>query len=208
MSGNTVPKIRLIDDLSAPGTNRTVTTTEKLNLGGIDEAVGIAKLFVLSAAETQAVFKTEDGPDICCLVHEEWHKTKAVCKGRTLDLKAAYKQLAVNAADYDVSLVTVYNPKKKQPEMWRLLALPFGATASVYSFNRMARVIERIMSSVLKLLVSGYFDDYAQLEDSRLTKSATDSSEALLVLIGWTFAKSGKKYFVCLRLCLHFLAPR
>ena len=48
--------------------------------------------------------------------------------------------------------------------------LPFGACASVTSFNRVSRLLQRIMQEAL-VMGFNYFDDYPLLELSSLTGS-------------------------------------
>ena len=104
------------------------------------------------------------------MTHIDWLATPPKVKGRTLDLKSAYKQLGVHGDDSNISLATVWNPRQSRQEGWLLRALPFGSSASVYAFNSCARILERILSHLLWLLVSGYFDDFAQLEDDTKPK--------------------------------------
>ena len=188
-------KIRLIDDLSVSGANRTVEATERLDLGGIDESVGLAKTLVKLSSTGLHRLPIFGYEDAVFVTNKDWIDRPPKVLGRTLDLKSAYKQLGVNQEDACLSQTTVWNPRKKQQEAWLLRALPFGSSASVYAFNSCARILERILSHLLWLLVSGYFDDFAQLEDVLLKQSAENSSECILTILGWEFAKSGGKYF-------------
>jgi hypothetical protein len=54
--------------------------------------------------------------------------------GRSFDLKSAYKQLAISPNSLSYAFVAVHNPDKGRAEVFQLLAAPFGATRSVYSF--------------------------------------------------------------------------
>ena len=59
--------------------------------------------------------------------------------GRTLDLTAAYKQLSVNLMQGRVRVMVAYDPVRSKPAFFVFKALPFRATGSVYSFNRVAK---------------------------------------------------------------------
>ena len=100
-------KLRLIDDLSAAGVNQTVGLGEKLRVESVDElAAGL--LSVLSR-----------GPKPLCddLV------------GRTLDLKSAYKQFAVDKEHQERLRIAQKHPDGSV-RFFAVQALPCGATAS------------------------------------------------------------------------------
>ena len=82
-------KIRLIDDLSASNVNQTVQCAESPKPQSID--------FV--AALLLTILKSSGGAKI---------------KGRSFDLKSAYKQLAIAESSLQFAFVTVYNPYKKK----------------------------------------------------------------------------------------------
>ena len=79
-------KIRAVDDFSEFLVNMSVTSTEKLALYGIDEVVNTARAFMRSFF----LHASSDG-----FYAVNW----LALKGRALDLKAAYKQLARHPSD-------------------------------------------------------------------------------------------------------------
>ena len=101
-------KIRLIDDLSGSHVNRTVQCSESPKPHSVD--------FI--AALLLKVLEVSKGKSI---------------KGRPFDLKSAYKQLDISESSLSFA---VYNPRTCKAEIFQLLAAPFGATRSVYSFLR------------------------------------------------------------------------
>ena len=83
-------KIRAVDDFSEFLVNMSVTSTEKLALYGIDEVVNTARAFMCSSF----LHVSSDGSYAV-----DWNKDASKgpwlsLKGRPLDLKAAYTQLA------------------------------------------------------------------------------------------------------------------
>lgn len=104
-------KVRLIDDLSGSRVNSTVQTSESPKPQSVDY-IGAMILQVL---------QLQCGLEL---------------KGRTYDLKSAYKQLAVSLDSLDFAYVVVFNPHTRRPEIFQLMAAPVGATRSVYSFLR------------------------------------------------------------------------
>lgn len=125
-------KIRLIDDLSSSKVNQTVQTAESPKPHSVD--------FI--AAMLLEVLKVNKGVQLF---------------GRSFDLKSAYKQLAI--AEASLSFVAVYNPKLGKAELFQLLAAPFGATRSVYSFLRVSNAIWYIGVKALNIIWSCFFDD-------------------------------------------------
>ena len=102
-------KIRLIDDLTGSKINNTVQSSESPKPQNID-FIGALLLQFLQLQSSQKVV------------------------GRTYDLKSAYKQLAIAQESLTFAFVVVFNPTSRKPEAFQLLAAPFGATRSVYSF--------------------------------------------------------------------------
>ncbi|CAE7942752.1 unnamed protein product, partial [Symbiodinium necroappetens] len=72
------------------------------------------------------------------------------------------------------------------------LALPFGASSALTGFNRAARAPRIIMSRLLYLVNTSFFDDYCQLEVEALTGSADQTALDLLALLGWEVSGGDK----------------
>ena len=117
----------IIDDLSASGVNQTVQTAESPKPHSAD--------FI--AAMLLAVLKVSEGSKLM---------------GRSFDLKSAYKQLAIAKESLSFAFVAVYNPERAKAEIFQLLAAPFGATRSVYSFLRLSNAIWYIGVKALNLI--------------------------------------------------------
>jgi hypothetical protein len=161
-------KIRLIDDLSASGINQTVQTAESPKPHSAD--------FI--AAMLLAVLKVSKGSKLM---------------GRSFDLKSAYKQLAISPNSLSFAFVAVYNPDKARAEVFQLLAAPFGATRSVYSFLRLSNAVWYIGVKALNLIWSCFFDDYVVFSRDEHVNNAEQSVSLLFKLLGWKFAEEGDK---------------
>ena len=61
---------------------------------------------------------------------------------------------------------------------------PFGATSSVYSFNRMAKSLWHIMVSLGGVWAAQYFDDYSNVELSLIADNSRPFMEFILKLLG------------------------
>ena len=135
-------KVRNIDDLSEFSVNQAYGTPEKLDLGGVDEVVA------LSAAWIRAL----QGRSNSALV------------GRCLDLKGAYKQIALHRADRPNAVLAVLNPTEGKVSFFLTNVLPFGATGAVMAFNRLARALRDLLQKLFLLPVVNYFDDYPHVD--------------------------------------------
>ncbi|CAE7203520.1 slc10a7 [Symbiodinium sp. CCMP2592] len=107
-------KVRPTDDLSISLVNQTLGVAEKI-------VVHPAACALALALRLQSVCaRLSPGSTACSL------------RGRTFDLKAAYKQLGVNADDLQFCKVAVWDPVNNRRVVLALRALPFKATGSVH----------------------------------------------------------------------------
>ena len=123
-------KIRLIDDGLESGLNSAYSCYNKLTLMDMDAVVALANT-VLQAFASNGVFRFSlfTGEFLTGKIHGGWNSDSTLL-GRTLDLKAAYKQLAVNPSQGFVRVMVEYDPVKSRPALFMFNALPFGATDS------------------------------------------------------------------------------
>ena len=183
-------KIRAVDDFSEFLINASVSSTEKLQLFGIDEVINTARTFLgcegLDFCEDGAWLK--GGQNYGC-EQPRWRNLK----GRALDLKAAYKQLARAPKDAWASILAVWNDELQKVEFFESIALPFGSVCAVMAFNRMARALRIIMSSLFLLVNTNFFDDFCQLEVDALCDSSWQTAELVMKLLGWRISMSEDK---------------
>eukprot|EP00438_Fugacium_kawagutii_P025712 Skav210468 [mRNA] locus=scaffold737:33999:35231:+ [translate_table: standard] len=113
--------------------------------------------------------------------------------GRTFDMKSAYKQLALADSSLWASYVAIFNPETRSPEIYQLLAAPFGATRSVYSFLRVASGIWHLGAKALDLAWTVFFDDFVVMTSSELSSNTTSTVSLFFKLLGWVIAEDGSK---------------
>ena len=182
-------KVRAVDDFSEFLVNASVTSTEKLALYGIDEVINTARFFMGIDAIT---FDCDGFPVLAHCDNTTGSPWKQL-QGRALDLKAAYKQLARHPEDAWAAVLAVWNPDSNSVEFYESVALPFGSVSAVMCFNRMARALRIIMSKLFLLVNTNFFDDFCQLEIPKLCKSAWDTAELVMQLLGWRISTSEDK---------------
>ena len=107
-------KLRVIDDCTIGGWNKTCGSSEKLCIHAVDEMVAYLS-WTMSEIDLFIARKTV---------------------GKTYDLTSAYKQFGIHARDREVLRIATWNADKHRVALLGVNALPFGATGSVSSFLR------------------------------------------------------------------------
>ena len=115
----------------------------------LDELVWTAiALFKIFVSKREVSIPLSDGSRLEFPVHQFWRSLKP--EGlqpsvKTVDLKSAYKQLAVSPEDRCLSIVTARDLVSGLAFGYESRTLQFGATSSVVSFNRVARLVQRVL---------------------------------------------------------------
>ena len=162
------PKTRLIDDLTMGGVNEMVTVHESPKPHGPDIVAGMLLTFMRAAPGVPL-------------------------QGRAYDLRSAYRQLPVSLRSLRHSFVAHWNSHESRVEVDQLLALPFGASRSVYGFLRVVTSVWWIGCMALGLVWSVFFDDFvtaSRQDDVRHTEAA---ATALFKLLGWEYDECDEK---------------
>ena len=167
-------KVRGIADLSASMVNSSCGTNDKLTLQDIDVIVDIARAFGHAVAR----FAPTSLQGI---------------SGRAMDLKSAYKQLAIDPAHGWAAILAVWNPKLERFEYYRFTTLPFGSIHAVGAFNRVAKGVRQILVKVFRLVVSNFYDDFCHLELDCLVETSHELALAVMQLLGWSVANDEHK---------------
>eukprot|EP00435_Cladocopium_sp_Y103_P035766 s4108_g9.t1 len=180
-------KIRAVDDFSEFLINSSVSSSEKLQLFGIDEVVNTARTFLgCNYIQVDDSLTSVSCNGAFFLLGKSWKKLR----GRALDLKSAYKQLARSPEDAWASILAVWNVNLEKVEFFESVALPFGSVCAVMSFNRMARALRLILSELFMVVNTNFFDDFCQLETLDLCSSAWSTAELVMQLLGWKISTS------------------
>ena len=165
-------KTRMIDDFTISGINDTASSHNKVDLHMVDTFAALIREFFRRCAE-------ED-------------KASALV-AKTYDLVSAYRQVPIRSDHLCFSYFCIYNCESGKAEVYQLLTLPFGATHSVYSFLRLARMLYTICTRQLFLLTANFYDDYILASLPNSVESAKSSMELVFMLTGWKFDMDGKK---------------
>ena len=96
-----------MNDMSEYWISDTVSATETLDLGGVDEIAAICQCWTRAFAGVRA---DEGGQKRSLDRHASWGNEGGILLGgRTMDLRAAYKQWAVAPSDHSSSVIAVWN---------------------------------------------------------------------------------------------------
>ncbi|CAE7838062.1 URC1 [Symbiodinium sp. CCMP2592] len=169
-------KTRPIDDLSVSSVNSSLGSDEKIVVQPSSSTISLA-LHIQSR----------------CLSSKRKASQPAGMKGRTFDLKTAFKQLGIATEDLPFAKVSVWNPDAAAPAVLALKALPFGATGSVHGFSRCSLAIWQIAVCLLLLPLTVFFDDYTSVTVAEDSQSVETCFLLLLKLLGWRAALDGSK---------------
>ena len=165
-------KTRMIDDFSISGINDTASTHNKVDLHMVDTFAAVVREFFRRCTDES--------------------KANALV-AKTYDLKSAYRQVPIREDHLRFSYFCIYNCETGQAETYQLVTLPFGATHSVYSFLRLARMLYTVCARQLFLLTTNFYDDYILASLPGSVESAKNSMELVFMLTGWKFDMDGKK---------------
>ena len=156
-------KTRLVDDLRFSGVNDLVTVQESPKPHGPD----------VVAASMLAFMKAAPGVPL---------------EGRPYDLRSAYRQLPIHPDTLQHAFVAHWNPGPATVEVDQLLALPFGASRSVFGFIRAATSIWWLGCVALGLCWSVFFDDFITISKAEDVKHTEAAVCTFFCILGWLFA--------------------
>ena len=185
-------KVRIIDNYKDSGINQAFGSSSYIALQDTDFVVGFLKfLMQVMTNECEVNVTLSDGRTL----RGSWHSSfadKPALLGRCVDLSKAYKQVAINGA----SLMHGVLGYKVTDAEWRLFmthSLPFGASASVFAFNKISRALWHILTHKFGILASVFYDDYPCFEFLPLASHTTKFLDGFFDVLGWKHAVTGKK---------------
>ena len=188
-------KLRPIDNYKEGGVNEAYHSLEKLALFDTDWMLAMATYIARvsdSASCIEIVLST--GETLRGELHPFWRERKPVWQGRTLDLEKAYRQVPLSTGSLKLGVVMVTNPESGRPVFFVAQSLPFGASSSVFSFNRLSRSILHLSWTLVGMISGCFYDDFPLLEIDTSAKLTTESFEHLLRRIGWKYFCDPDKY--------------
>ncbi|CAE7648128.1 unnamed protein product [Symbiodinium sp. CCMP2592] len=186
-------KIRIIDDFKMSAVNRAFGSSSFLELQDTDYAVGLLRFLSRVLQDRSKVrVPLSDGT----VLEGDWDPEmlrQPALLGKTLDLSKAYRQVSIHPSTREHAVLGFPDPQGKW-EFYIAQSLPFGAAASVYGFNKVALAILHIMVVKFAAIATDFYDDYTVYEFRPAAFLLDKVLMRLLDLLGWTYAKSGRKF--------------
>ena len=152
-------KVRPIDDLSESCVNATVRLSEKIEVSGIDDFALMVKFWHKVLATEDVCIALNDGRILKGKRHADFANGVQLL-GKCADLESAYKQCPLSDEEASLAVIVVYDPDAKRHQWYVLRALPFGGTASVRQFNRVAFALRMLLIVDFGIPVLAYYDDF------------------------------------------------
>eukprot|EP00435_Cladocopium_sp_Y103_P058430 s153_g20.t1 len=167
-------KLRPIDDCLEAQLNQAFTSTSYLKLQDVDYVTGLS----LRVAEAVVSGRQKHGSG-------HW-------LGKCLDLSKAYKQVGVHPSHRHLAVI-FFHKEDGSPSFYIANSLMFGATAAVYSFNRISRSLWFLLNRMLVIPSGVFYDDFPLFSPVEVAENADNSASELLDLLGWKHARTGPK---------------
>ena len=123
-----------------------------------------------------------------------WHqelRSQPSWWGRRVDLSKAYNQMAVHPESLREAVLG-FLVKEGKWELYISRSLPFGATSSVFGFNKISMGLWHLLTRELRRSFL-FFDDFPLFEREPLRHLTLKVTGSFLDLLGWRRATSGKK---------------
>ena len=194
-SGDAV-KLRPIDDYAENRVNAAFAYFDKLDLRAMDQVVWAAVAITrMAPVRGEVFFRLSCGTELRAPLHPSLSRDGSwIPVISALDLSSAYKQLALHPSCRKYSIVSLKDPSTAKVCCFEGRVLPFGSTASVVHFNRVARLLQAIAWD-LDLIVSNYFDDYPIVTPISLADSSMTCLVSLMDLLGFAYNERKLKAF-------------
>ena len=114
-----------------------------------------------------------------------WQTEGLVLHGYLEDLKAAYRQVPRRESQRPFFVVAYWDCEVGAPMVGEHIAQPFGATAAVLNFNRVARALKAVFVRKLFFPTSQFYDDFTVIEPASCAREGRELWEAAMEVLGW-----------------------
>ena len=188
------PKARPIDNYKEGGVNEAYHCLEKLALFDVNWMTAIST-YIARVSDPSSPLEVElsCGEVLRGEIHPQWKSRPPRWLGRTLDLEKAYRQVPLSCDSLKFGVVMVTEPSTGQHRYFVAQSLPFGATSSVFAFNRLSRSILHLSWHLLGLVSGCFYDDFPLLEVDTSAKLSSESFEHMLRKLGWKYSTEPEK---------------
>ena len=155
-------KTRPIDDFTESLINLSNSTEEKIDIHSVDVILASILLRLRSSGGERKELNA-----------------------KAIDLRKAYKQLAISEVALGDGNLGVLNPATGRPEAFKCYVLPFGARAAAQAFCRCSHALWFIGVALFGIHWTCYFDDFLIIEEKGICRHTSMVAECFFRLLGW-----------------------
>jgi hypothetical protein len=184
--------VRACDDYAEYGHNNTSDSVETVDTGGIDAIIGVGKLWSDAVRNDGSVrVRLRSGKVLVGPLHPSLVSVGGrPLRARLVDLRRAYKQLAVNPKQAHLAIFAVKPPGAQEVQFFEAHVLGFGARNAVLGFNLFARALRHVLTHLLMVTVTHFFDDFSQVDIVQLSEDTSSTITRFFDLMGWQYKDS------------------
>ena len=167
-------KLRPCDDFTASFVNEGILVERKLKLSNLDNFFALAYAMYGDVTPDAAGGRRRRASGL-----RFWRR----------DHEGAYRQIPIPVEDQPLTVVVFCDPATGEHVYFYHTALPFGATASVYGYNRVARAVVFLARKLLDIPVDSYFDDFWGVDSAEGVWNGFHAFGELNELLGFAIKK-------------------
>jgi hypothetical protein len=141
-------------------------------------------------------YTLENGEVLEGILHEDFGTSQNLeMVGKFIDLEAAYKQCPIAPSDTHCAVFAAQNPDTGEPDFFIASVLPFGASASVHAFNRVATALNHLLHAYLDVPCTNYFDDFTIIVPASVATGVAKVAKEFMEALGWRIKEEKEKPF-------------
>ena len=160
MSSDGKRKVRTIDDLLRSYVNGTCEIFGRIRMGSVRDMMKYAKsLHKAFPDQDLVIFKS--------------------------DFKSAYRCVPVSPSNSSLTLILVWDPINQKSRVARQKAMPFGAIAAVYGWDRVGHAVTHVIEYFLKVGITRYVDDIFGVTQRQYASDLRDFILELVTMCGF-----------------------
>jgi len=164
-------QVRPIDNFKESMSNLTFGSHEKIELRAMEQILWtLVTLTKMMKKGGEIKLELKSGRQLHGFVHPEWCANGPRFSSTCIDLKSAYKQLALHPSEYHRTVVSLWDVDNDSAACYIMRTLPFGAAASVHRFLKVSYFLHAV-GLAAGLCWGAYFDDFPTLTHDLNIKS-------------------------------------
>ena len=172
--------VRAVDDHTFAGQNGATSIAEKVNTGGVDVVVGIARCLLLAEPGGDCNIQLSTGEVASTTIHHDWTK-----EGFGGGLSMVYRQLARCPAHAALTVVASWCGRSQTTKLYEQPVLAFGATLSVMSFCLVARALWHVAVVLAQITWTHFADDFPCVAFRQVAPELESFIDGFFDLFGW-----------------------